>query len=147
MQSAALVAFKYEGAHQLLLASNVASLQVLGGSGDYGQATNPLIDLVNCVHVQLADVSRQAGGNETAGLDWLSGLGSVLSDTRPITLFSYDATGFTGLSRNGNNLILDWSGAVLESAATVAGPWNVVPGTSSPTTVRMNPIRKFFRVQ
>jgi hypothetical protein len=145
-QNATLFAFKYEGAHQLLLASNVASLRVLGGSGNYGQATNSIIVLTNCAEVQLADVCRQPGGNESAGLHWLSGLGSTLSDTRPITLFSYNATGFTSFGRNGNDLVLDWSGGLLQSADSVTGPWNTLSEASSPTIVPMNATRKFFRV-
>lgn len=50
-------------------------------------------------------------------------------------------------SRQGNNVILIWSGNfVLQSANDVTGPYQVVAGATSPYTVSMSAARQFFRL-
>jgi len=90
-----LFGFKYEAAgsdfrQQLLSASNVMDLRVMGGYGNYNQATNALIALSQCTHVRIAVVSRNGGTNDTAGLLWFTGQGNTLTDQRDIALYSYD---------------------------------------------------------
>jgi len=102
-------AFKYEGSHQLLSATNLTHLQALGGSGNYGQATNSLIAVGQCANLQLADLCRDPGTNEEAGLSWFSGLGTTLTDTRPLTLVSYGAAGpQLSIATTGTNVLLSW---------------------------------------
>jgi hypothetical protein len=36
---------------------------------------------------------------------------------------------------SGGNVVIDWTGSVLESATSVTGPWTVVPGATHPHTV------------
>ena len=102
-------AFKYEGSHQLLSATNVTHLEALGGSGNYGQATNALIAVGQCANLQLADLCRDPGTNEETGLSWFSGLRTTLTDTRPITLVSYGAAGpQLSIAKTGTNVLLSW---------------------------------------
>jgi hypothetical protein len=47
-----------------------------------------------------------------------------------------------------NGLILSWpSGWTLQSASSVLGPWNDMPGATSPYTVTANSAQKFFRLR
>jgi len=94
-----LYGYKYEtlnwGLGQLLTATNVTSLQMLGGYGNYGQASNAIIALSQCAHVRLGGLGRNANAgvySQLPGLFWLSGLGSTLTDQLGISLYSADAT-------------------------------------------------------
>jgi hypothetical protein len=50
-------------------------------------------------------------------------------------------------SRSGNNIVIDWTGTVLESAPTLTGPWAPVTGAAHPHTVAAPSGNQFFRVR
>lgn len=55
---------------------------------------------------------------------------------------------FTGLTVNGNQLVLAWVGpGNLEEADTVAGPWSPVAGAGTPWTITMSGAAKFYRLR
>jgi hypothetical protein len=132
-------AFKYEGSHQLLSATNVSHLQALGGSGNYGQATNSLIAVGQCANLQLADLCRDPGTNEETGLFWFSGLGTTLTDTRPIPLVSYGANGpQLSIATTGTNVLLSWPVTTvpfqLQTNATLNGSTTWSPAEQIPVS-------------
>ena len=152
-------ALKYEGSHQLLSATNVTHLQMLGGSGNYGQSTNSLIAVGQCANLQLADLCRDPGTNEAAGLSWFSGLGTTLTDTRPITLVNYGAVGpRLSINRSGANAILSWPVTTvpfqLQTNASVNGStaWSTaeqmpaVNGSSNSVLLPISSTASFFRL-
>jgi hypothetical protein len=55
--------------------------------------------------------------------------------------------GFSTVAKNGNNLVLAWSGGTLESADAVTGPWTAVANAASPATIPISGVRKFYRVR
>lgn len=132
-------AFKYEGSHQLLSATNVTHLEVLGGSGNYGQATNALIAVGQCADFQLADLCRDPGTNEATGLLWFSGLGTTLTDTRPITMVTYGIAGpQLSIARTGTDVLLSWPVTTvpfqLQTNATLNGSTTWSPAGQIPTS-------------
>ncbi|MHC1767900.1 MAG: hypothetical protein AB9869_27115 [Verrucomicrobiia bacterium] len=56
-------------------------------------------------------------------------------------------TGFTSITREGNNLVLTWTTGTLESANSVTGPWTVVAGASSPASIPMTGSARFYRLR
>jgi hypothetical protein len=54
---------------------------------------------------------------------------------------------FTSVTREGNNLVLEWTTGTLESAPTVNGPWTPVLNASSPYTVPATGPMEFYRLQ
>jgi hypothetical protein len=54
--------------------------------------------------------------------------------------------GFIKAAAAGNNVIIDWTGNVLETASNVAGPWSEVQGASHPYSAVTAPGSRFFRV-
>ncbi|MGO8699233.1 MAG: glycosyl hydrolase family 28-related protein [Limisphaerales bacterium] len=157
--SVAFFAFKYEGSHQMLSATNVTHLQALGGSGNYGQATNSIIAIGQCADFQVAELCRDPGTNEETGLSWFSGLGPTLTDTRPITLVSYGVAGpQLSIARTGTNMLLSWPVTTvpfqLQTNATLNGrttwsPAGQIPtanGSSNSISVPASSAAGFFRL-
>ncbi|MFO1501584.1 MAG: PA14 domain-containing protein [Verrucomicrobiota bacterium] len=54
---------------------------------------------------------------------------------------------FTSAARNGNNLVLTFSGGTLEQADAITGPWTAVNPGTSPATVAIGGGQKFFRLR
>ena len=50
-------------------------------------------------------------------------------------------------SRSGANIVIDWTGTVLESAPSLTGPWSTVTGAGHPYTVSAPAGSQFFRVR
>lgn len=50
-------------------------------------------------------------------------------------------------ARSGNNIVIEWTGTVLESAPTLTGPWTTVTGAAHPHTVAAPSGNQFFRVR
>jgi len=48
-------------------------------------------------------------------------------------------------SRSGSSIVIEWSGAVLEKAASLSGPWTAVTGAAHPYTVTTPTGTQFFR--
>jgi hypothetical protein len=58
------------------------------------------------------------------------------------------SAGTLSISRQGNSVTLSWdSGATLQSAALVNGPWSSVTGATSPHVVNATEAARFFRLQ
>ena len=68
--------------------------------------------------------------------------------TSPLVL--YPANGdqaFVAIKRFGTNLVISYNGE-LESASSVSGPWQLVPGAASQITLpSLNAPAQFFRVR
>lgn len=60
---------------------------------------------------------------------------------------AYKIPGCIKASRSGGAVVIDWTGAVLESAANPAGPWSEVVGAAHPHSVSSPAGSKFFRVR
>jgi PA14 domain len=56
-------------------------------------------------------------------------------------------SGFTSVTRAGNNLVLTWTTGILEWADSLAGPWQAVPNVTSPATFPLTGPYKFFRLR
>ena len=54
---------------------------------------------------------------------------------------------FTSVKLSGSNMIIEWSGGTLQSAAAVTGPWTAVPNAKSPMTVPVTGAGTFYRLQ
>ncbi len=92
VQDARFYALKMEGSGRFLDGSDVAHLQILGGSGNYGQHATAIIRLQGqCPDVRIANVGRQRSGGESPGV-WLSDGAVSLADDKPIALFVKDAS-------------------------------------------------------
>jgi hypothetical protein len=50
-------------------------------------------------------------------------------------------------SKSGGSIVIDWTGNVLESALSPAGPWSIVTGAGHPYTVTTPTGNQFFRVR
>lgn len=50
-------------------------------------------------------------------------------------------------TRSGSNIIIEWTGTVLESATSLAGPWSAVAGAAHPYTITAPSGSQFYRVQ
>lgn len=48
---------------------------------------------------------------------------------------------------SGGNIVIDWTGTVLESAPSLTGPWSPVTGAGHPYTVSAPTGSQFFRVR
>jgi hypothetical protein len=58
-----------------------------------------------------------------------------------------DGPEFTSVTLEGANIILNWTGGgTLQSAASVTGPWENVPGQSGPATIPMSEGQRFYRI-
>jgi hypothetical protein len=53
--------------------------------------------------------------------------------------------GLIKATRSGGNIVIDWTGTVLESAPSVTGPWTVVTGAAHPHTVVAPTGNLFFK--
>lgn len=53
--------------------------------------------------------------------------------------------GFIKATRSGGNVVIDWTGSVLESAPSLNGPWTVVAGAAHPYVVPANGASLFFK--
>jgi len=53
--------------------------------------------------------------------------------------------GLIKATTSGGNVVIDWTGSVLESAPSVTGPWTVVPGATHPHTVVAPTGNVFFK--
>ncbi len=58
---------------------------------------------------------------------------------------AYKIPGLIKATRSGNNIVIDWTGTVLESAPSVTGPWSVVTGAAHPHTVVAPAGNVFFK--
>jgi hypothetical protein len=54
---------------------------------------------------------------------------------------------FSSILREDQSVILEWRGqGVLQASGDVAGPWEVLPGATSPHSVVIDSLKRFFRV-
>jgi hypothetical protein len=54
---------------------------------------------------------------------------------------------FESIRREGENVVLEWSGrGTLEISQEVTGPWEEVPDATSPHTMPIDSVRRFFRM-
>jgi hypothetical protein len=64
--------------------------------------------------------------------------GGRMSDAAIAAMGAPAATKIPGLikaAKSGGNIVIDWTGTVLESAPSVTGPWTVVSGAAHPHTI------------
>ena len=55
--------------------------------------------------------------------------------------------GVTGITRSGSNVVIEWTGTVLESATSLTGTWDPIPGAAHPYTVDASTGTRFFRAR
>ncbi len=56
------------------------------------------------------------------------------------------ASKFTGITRSAGSITISWTGTgILQSADEITGPWQDVPGATSPRTITPTGSRKFYR--
>jgi hypothetical protein len=53
--------------------------------------------------------------------------------------------GLIKATKSGSNIVIDWTGTVLESAPSITGPWTVVPGAAHPHTIPLPAGNLFFK--
>lgn len=58
-----------------------------------------------------------------------------------------DPSPFVFIHRQGSQIVLTWSNLVLQSSDQISGPWEDVPGATSPFTVPTTGSRKFYRLR
>ncbi|MGV3772460.1 MAG: lectin-like domain-containing protein [Verrucomicrobiales bacterium] len=90
----------------------------------------------------LAEASFAFGGR-TGGLNnnhWID-------DIQIATSVGQAAPQISSIVKNGNNVVITWTGGgELQSATSILGPWNTIADSSSPVTVPATAPAQFFRV-
>lgn len=66
-------------------------------------------------------------------------------DTSPVT--TANMVGRYNFDGPPSGMVLKWPAGTLQSADSITGPWNDVPGATSPWPVRLDAVKKFYRLK
>jgi hypothetical protein len=107
----------------------------IGGGGVFDATGNFFIGQIDEVAIFNKAISAERiAAHFKAGKE-----GGVIEETQPE---------FTGITANGNNLSIEWTGGgTLQSATAVTGPWTDVAGASSPFSTTAAGAGLFYRVR
>ena len=109
-----------------------------GGGVDLRWSLNPTAQLLaddddEVKEVYVSSVQIRAGRMSDAAI---AAMGSPTAAKIP---------GLIKATKSGSNIVIEWTGTVLESAPSVTGPWSVVPGAAHPHTIPQPSGNLFFK--
>lgn len=119
---------------------STATTAIAGGGVDLRWSLNPTAQLLGDNDGEVKEVyvsSVQIRNGRMSDAD-IAALGAPTARKIP---------GFIRATRSAGNIVIEWTGLVLETAPSVTGPWSVVPAATHPHTVLAPAESGFFRMK
>lgn len=131
--------------HRFGIAAGVEVDYLTNASGHENAYEGPyeidLSSLVSGDNVLAAEV-HQSGGSSSDMVFGAELIATIPGGSAPV------APKFSGASRSGNNIVVEWTGSGrLQSADTITGPWTDVATAASPYSAAISGGAKFFRLR